>query len=537
MTLSVLHLADRRLWQHAALVSMGLAPQMIWAAWSATGAPGLQSAAVLGPYGFTTTLALFIALPFMQCRLQYGRWCTPYADLFGHAWQNALTLLLTLLFVGICWGVLTLWGSLFHLIGIDFFRDLFRERPFAYLATGGMAGLGILIGRTQHQPIRLALRIALAIFTGLLPVLAAVALLFALSLPFTGLAPLWNTRSATVILMTLVALIMGFANAVYQDGSQPPPYPRWLLRLVDAGILSLPLHAGVGCYALYLRIQQHGWTADRYWAALASGVLAAYAIGYAIAVVRRHGGWLASLPRVNVVLALTVIALIAASNSLLLDPHRIGVSDQISRWQGGRIDAKNLDLEYLRFDSGIRGYRAVQSLRTDPRVVADAELARRLDKVIERRTRYSWTPPQERRRNAISDIDQLAGLIVPAANSPAPAGELLQAMLARDAAEAECRHPGDDCVHIARDLDGDGIVDALICSLDTDQARCELWDRSGGNWKIAGRFDWCCSGDAATAIRALRAGDIALERRRWPELRAGGTKSSTTISEIEKATR
>jgi hypothetical protein len=537
MTMSVLQLGDRRFWQQAALVAASLVLPMTWAAWSASGAPGLQSDAVLGPYGFMTTLALFIALPFLQCRLQHGRWCAPYADLFEHAWQNALTLLLALVFVGICWGVLVLWGSLFHLIGIDFFRDLFRERPFAYLATGGMAGLGILIGRTQHQPIRLALRIVLAIFTGLLPLLAAVALLFAVSLPFTGLAPLWNTRSATAILMTLVALIIGFANAVYQDGSQPPPYPRWLRHFVDAGILSLPVHAGVGLYALFLRIQQYGWTADRYWAALASGVLTAYAIGYAIAVVRRHGSWLALLPRVNIVLALTLIALIAASNSLLLDPHRIGVNDQIARWQSGRTDAKHLDLDHLRFDSGIRGYRAVQSLRTDPRVVADAKLARRLDKVIERRTRHSWTPPEEKRRNAIRDIDPLAALVAPAANSPAPPRELLLAMLARDAADAECRHSGDDCVHIARDLDGDGSTDALICDLTDDRVHCELWDHREGHWWHIGRFDWCCDSDANAVIHAVRAGDITLERRRWPELHASGKASSTSISDIARPSR
>ena len=537
MTMSVLQLGDRRFWQQAALVAASLVLPMTWAAWSASGAPGLQSGAVLGPYGFTTTLALFIALPFLQCRLQHGRWCAPYADLFEHAWQNTLTLLLALLFVGICWGVLALWGSLFHLIGIDFFRDLFRERPFTYLATGGMAGLGILIGRTQHQPIRLALRIVLAIFTGLLPLLAAIALLFAASLPFTGLAPLWNTRSATAILMTLVALIVAFANAVYQDGSQPPPYPRWLRRFVDAGILSLPVHAGVGLYALFLRIHQYGWTADRYWAALASGVLTAYAVGYALAVARRRGGWLALLPRVNIAIALIIIALIAASSSPLLDSHRIGVNDQIARWQSGRTDAKHLDLDHLRFGSGIRGYRALQSLRTDPRVVADAELARRLDKVIERQTRHSWTPPEEKRRNAIKDIDQLAALVAPAANSPAPPRELLLAMLARDAADAECRHSGDDCVHIARDLDGDGIADALICDLTDDRVHCELWDHSEGHWRHVGRFDWCCDSDANAAIHAVRAGDITLERRRWPELRANGKASSTSISDIAPPSR
>ena len=94
----------------------------------------------------TTSTTLFVALPWLQCRIEHGRWRAPYAELFEHAWQNALTLALTLAFVGICWAVLQLWAELFALVKIDFFRDLFREPAFVYLATGGMAGLGVGMG-------------------------------------------------------------------------------------------------------------------------------------------------------------------------------------------------------------------------------------------------------------------------------------------------------------------------------------------------------------------------------------------------------
>ncbi|NCT68262.1 MAG: DUF4153 domain-containing protein [Rhodanobacteraceae bacterium] len=521
MALSVRRLDDRRFWQHVALVTALLAALLSWAAWSATGAPGLQSGEVLGPYGFTTALALFVALPWLQCRLQYGRWCAPYADLFEYAWQNALTLALTLLFVGICWGVLTLWAALFALVKIDFFQDLFREHAFVYLATGGMAGLGVLIGRTQQRPIRVARQIVLAIFTGLLPLLAFIALLFALSLLSTGLEPLWNTRSATAILMSLVGLIIVFTNAVYQDGLRAPPYPAWLRRLIDAGLLVLPVHAAIGLYALYLRIDQYGWTADRYWAALVCVILSAYALGYAAAVLRRRVDWLAPIRRVNVALSLVVIALIAASNSPLLDPHRLGVNDQVARWTDGRTDAKHLDLEHLRFDSGRRGYRAAQALRADARVQADTALAAELAKVLERPQRHAWRDAEERRRAAVTQVEQFAATLQPATGSPAPDAAFLQALLASDAAKTECRQSDDDCVYLARDFDGDGSIDALLCGLgDAGLVRCQLWDRSDGSWRVAARFDWY--GDTATELkRALRAGEVTPAPRRWPDLKAG----------------
>lgn len=523
MALSVLRLDDRRFWQHVALVSAVLAALLSWAAWSATGAPGLHSGAVLAPYGFTTALALFIALPWLQCRLQHGRWCAPYADLFEHAWQNALTLLLTVLFVGICWGVLTLWGALFALVEIHFFQDLFREHAFVYLATGGMAGTGVLIGRTQQRPIRVARQIVLAIFTGLLPLLAFIALLFAFSLLFTGLTPLWNTRSATAILMALVGLIVVFTNAVHQDGLRAPPYPAWLRRLIEAGLLVLPVHAVIGLYALYLRIGQYGWTADRYWASLASLILTAYAFGYAAAVLRRRADWLAPIRQVNVALSLTLIALVAASNSPLLDPHRLAVDDQVARWSDGRTEARHLDLEHLRFESGRRGYQAAQALRANVRLQADAALAAELARILARPQRYPWRSEEERRRDAVTQVEQFAATLQPAAGSPAPDGALLRALLGSDAARTECRQTGDDCVHLARDFDGDGSIDALLCNLgDAGSVRCQLWDRSSGGWRVATRFDWYGRDDATALKRALRAGDVTPAPHRWPPLRAGG---------------
>src|SRR5690625_6979739 len=112
-------------------------------------------------------------------RSQPGDWrsdvcssdCT---DLFAYAWQNALTLALTGVFVGLCWLVLWLWASLFRLTGISYFSDLFSAEPFVYMATGFMAGLGILIARLQRRVLAVTRQILFAICLGLLSLLAAV---------------------------------------------------------------------------------------------------------------------------------------------------------------------------------------------------------------------------------------------------------------------------------------------------------------------------------------------------------------------------
>jgi len=525
MTLTVVRLRDLRYWQNIAIVGVALTLLAAWAMWSATGAPGLRSGEVLGPYGSTTILALFVALPWLQCRIEHGRWCAPYADLFEHAWQNALTLALTLAFVGICWAVLTLWAELFALVKIDFFRDLFREPAFAYLATGGMAGLGILIARTQEKPIRIARQVVLAVFTGLLPLIAFIAVLFAISLVFTGLDPLWKTRHAAMILMWLVATTIVFANAVHQDGRHEAPYPAWLRRVIDAGLLALPVFAVIALYALHLRIDQYGWTQERWWAVLASVVLAAYACGYAYAAVRRGGAWLAPLGGVNTVMSLLVIALIAASNSWLLDPHRLAVNDQLARWRDGRTDAQHLDLDHLRFDSGRRGYLAAQALKDDAKVKADAALAERVDKTLKRTQRHAWRAPQEKRERAATTLEQIAAVVRPVANSPGPDASLLQAVLAADAATTQCRQIDDECIYIARDIDGDGSVDALLCDLGNPSTpACQLWDHVSGTWRSVAQFNWYVSArdDKTDVAGALRKGEFTPTRKRWPDLEVAG---------------
>src|SRR5690606_9668335 len=149
LVLVVQRLGDRRLWRYAGALATVFLALAAWAGWNATGAPGLRSGQVLGPFGTALALGLFVALPWLQCRLAHASWRAPYPELFEHAWQNALTLALAAMFTGICWAVLHLWGQLFVLVDVHVFRDLFGEDPFIYLATGTMAGLGILIGRTQ----------------------------------------------------------------------------------------------------------------------------------------------------------------------------------------------------------------------------------------------------------------------------------------------------------------------------------------------------------------------------------------------------
>lgn len=528
MALSLVRLRDARFWQHAAGAAAVFAGLAAWAAWNATGGPGIQSNAVLWPFSVSVAIGLFVALPWLQCRLATGRWRAPYPCLFEHAWQNALTLALAGLFTGICWMVLWLWGALFSLVEITFFRELFREDAFVYLATGAMAGLGVLIGRTQHRPVRVARQVLFAIFTGLLPLLAFIAVLFVASLPFTGLAPLWEMRSAATTLVTVIALLVAFTNAVLQDGEGERPYPAWLRRLVDAGLVLLPVYALLALYALWLRVDQHGWTPDRVWATLLVVVVSGHAVGYALAALRPRDGWLAAVRPVNRVMSLVAIAVVVLANTPLLDPHRIAVSSQLARLADGRTAPDDVDLAWLRHYAGRRGYEATLELRTHPAWTEDEDRKATLQRVIAQPAPWGM-PVTPERLEPTRDAAHLRGQVRLAEGASVPPDDWWTTLAGADSGASACTSVGDECILLTPDLDGDGQPDPLLCTLGATAAflQCDLWARDReGAWKAAGRLhQWDAAPSDAAWRRAMRAdllaGRVQGAPRRWPDLRIG----------------
>jgi len=531
MILSVVELRDKSFWRHAALLAALFAALAIWAVWNATGAPGIRSWKVLAPFGISLGIGLFIALPWWQGRLARGTWRQPYAALFEHAWQNALTLLLAALFTGICWAVLWLWAALFELVKIDFFRELFREDAFVHLATGAMAGFGILIGRTQQRPVQVARQILFAVLKGLLPLLAFIALLFAASLPFTGLQPLWHTDSAAVTLVSLIALLVIFVNAVFQEGTGPRPYPTWLRRVVEVAVLVLPLYAALALLAMGLRIGQYGWTPDRFWAGLLVLIAALHAFGYAWVVLRSRGDahWLQRLPRVNCTLAWVAIALAVLANSPLLDPYRVTVSSQIARVSASAPTLAQDDLDQLRFDSGRRGYEALRALRANPALRDHADALAAVDRTLARMQRWGdFATARERERDLLRDEAQLRRQIAVAPGTGDIDATWWQAVLGERLKSGDCRLRGADCVVMQRDLDSDGRNEVLLCAIHAGRlAVCQVHVLHKGQWHDVGQASFYAVDKDKTwpaQEAALRQGRIALRPRRWPDLAIGDSE-------------
>ena len=523
LALTLVDLRDRRMWLHAALASVVVLGLASWIGWNLQGETGLDSEPLRMPFSLAMAIATFISLPWWQHRLQQGHWRASYDALFQRAWQNGLTLALAAAFTLLTWMLLWLWGALFDLLKIAFFRELFREPAFIALATGTLAGFGVLIGRTQERAIQITRHVLFAMCRGLLPLLSFITVIFTLSLPFTGLGALWGTRSAAFLLLTLVLLLVSFVNAVYQHDSDAPPYPAWLRRLVEASLLALPVLAGLALYATALRIGQYGWTVERFWAVLIAVVVIGYALGYAWAAMHRRGRWLQGLEPVNRWMCWVVLATALLASSPVLDPVRITLASQRARLLAHPEAVTVADAMLLRFKLGRRGVQALREVREVPAFAADARALSVVDQVLARRERWGDEPTVDA---GIRDSRVLRTRLALAPGSTSPPDSWWKALLARELETGDCLEGEVPCVVIHRDLDGDGQQDVLLCMLPPRMGTtCRLHAQGRHGWWSVGTY-FLSPGtgrDGSQRLQAaVRAGRLAPRLPRWPGLSVDG---------------
>jgi hypothetical protein len=327
------------------------------------------------------TLTMLLATVGVHVALQAACAGAPrdYPTLVAAAWRANQVPVLALAFTGLFGAVLALWAGLFSLIGIDLFADVFTEQAFLFPALGLAFGVGVLLMRRLADRLGrydAALRNLMVL---LLPLSLAIAAAFVAALPFTGLAPLWETGHGTALLLALLLAILGFVNGVHQDATDPSPYPAAVDRALAWALLVGPVLAALAAWGLWLRVDQYGWTVQRFWAAFVCAVLAAHALGYAGAVLRRGRAWTRGLGPVNTTLGALVLVALVAVNTPLADPRRLAVDSQLARVEAGAIDVAALDFAYFHRALARPGHRAVERLRAehadDPAVLAAIDLA------------------------------------------------------------------------------------------------------------------------------------------------------------------
>ena len=363
LILSLGHLAPRRtaLWVGgAALLLAALGCYDAWRVAMAA-APQVLVRTPSAQLVIHLVVALFIGHTLVTAANAERRPIASYGGYFDGAWKLAVQLVFSAGFVGASWLVLALGSALFKLIGLDFLDRLLGKAWFSIPVTTFAFACAIHITDVRPAIVRGIRGLILVLLSWLLPVVTLLVGGFLLSMPFTGLAPLWATRHAAATLLGAAAVLVIMINTAWQNGAALAAAAaplRWSARA--AAVLLTPLVL-IAALALRLRVAEYGWTDDRVVACACLLVAACYALGYLAAALRSP--LLAGIGSVNIGTAFVVVAVTLALFSPLLDPARVSVNSQLARLAAGKVAADKFDYNYLRFGGRRYGAEALRALQ------------------------------------------------------------------------------------------------------------------------------------------------------------------------------
>lgn len=467
------------------------------------------------PMPLFAAAALFIGHHLILAADMERKWIAAFPTYFDTAWKAGVQLALSIGFTGAFWILLFLGSALFKVIGLSFLQDLIHQTWFSIPITTLMFAVAVHLTDVRDGLIRGVRSVTLMLLSWLLLLMTVLAAGFLAALPFTGLSGLWDTGSATALVLSAAAALIILINTAYQDGradNLPPVVLRVAVRV--AAVLLTPLVV-LAVWGLALRIGQHGLTPDRIIAVACALIGAAYAAGYGFAALspfwRKGADWMQPLERTNVWTAVLEIAVILALFSPLADPARLSVADQVGRLERGIVAPNKFDYRFLRFESGKAGEKALARLTrsTVPGVAARA-------KAMQARTNRYDPEIAPVRRPAASDIRihaNPAGAALPP--SFVQQYDRLAHLLSGCSKDAVCQ---------ARmiDLDRDGAAEVLVAKADAVSAFKLEGD---GRW-----FEWAqyassgCAGDAADMAQDFAAGRFETAPPVFPDLIVDGRR-------------
>jgi hypothetical protein len=465
-----------------------------------------------------TAAFFFIAHALVMAGVQEGRRLASYAAYFETAWKLCIQCLFSLLFVGVLWLTLWLGSGLFMLVKLHFLKELLQQPWFGVPVTCFAFACAMHITDVRPAIVRGIRTLLLVLLSWLLPVTVLILGGFLCMLPFTGLDALWKTGHAASLLLAADALLIVLINAAYQNGEVEQTVARAVrLSARVAAMLLLPVTA-IAVYALYLRVGEYGWSADRITAAACLLVASCYALGYLLAA-RQQGAWLRTLSMTNVGAAWLVLAVLLALFTPIADPARISVNSQLARLERGVVKAADFDYGYLRFEGARYGRAALERMKTassGPEAAAiRAGATEALAKDYRRMAPYI---------KAGGDI--AANLTVWPKGARLPESFPLSGWKPVESAGAYAplclTRPGRACDAFVLDLTGDGKPEVMLVGAERENGSAVLTE-TDGKWTFLGHLPYDAPG-CVPLLEKLRAGHFEAVLPPMRDLQVGGSR-------------
>ncbi|MDR4047599.1 MAG: DUF4153 domain-containing protein [Citrobacter sp.] len=451
LLLTVVSFKQRALWYWMALIFVVVLAMSAWLKWQVEDSDKWRQHEVFMFYGWRLLLMAMLALPWIQYSLRASRQQTRYAQFYTQLWLNTLTLLIVFISNGLFWLVLLLWSEMFKLVGIPFFSTLFFDTDwFGYVAFGLITALAVVLARTQSRLVTAVQKLLTFIATGLLPLVALLALMFILTLPFTGLEAISQRVSAAGLMSTLTLLLLLLMAIVREPQKEALPYPGALRYLIKCALAVTPIYTLIAGWALWVRIQQYGWTPERLYGVLVVVVLLVWSFGYLASILRRGRNPLELQGPVILGVSLLALGLLVLLSSPVIDAWRISVNSHMGLYHSGKIKPDQVSL-YMLDHSGKPGRAALEALQKDVAFNQDSKRRRDLNSLLQ----GSRDPVKE------LTATQLVSKVVIAPGSEKPDDAFWTFVKAQGYRITSCAEQN-ACVLVNQDLNADGHPEQVL---------------------------------------------------------------------------
>ncbi|WP_239042951.1 DUF4153 domain-containing protein [Citrobacter freundii] len=451
LLLTVVSFKQRALWYWMALIFVVVLAMSAWLKWQVEDSDKWRQHEVFMFYGWRLLLMAMLALPWIQYSLRASRQQTRYAQFYTQLWLNTLTLLIVFVANGLFWLVLLLWSEMFKLVGIPFFSTLFFDTDwFGYVAFGLITALAVVLARTQSRLVTAVQKLLTFIATGLLPLVALLALMFILTLPFTGLEVISQRVSAAGLMSTLTLLLLLLMAIVREPQKEALPYPGALRYLIKCSLIVAPIYMLIAGWSLWVRIQQYGWTPERLYGVLVVVVLLVWSFGYLASILRRGRNPLEIQGPVILGVSLLALGLLVLLSSPVIDAWRISVNSHMGLYHSGKIKPDQVSL-YMLDHSGKPGRAVLEALQKDVAFNQDSKRRRDLNSLLQ----GSRDPVKE------LTATQLVSKVVIAPGSEKPDDAFWSFVKAQGYRIISCAEQN-ACVLVGQDLNADGHPEQVL---------------------------------------------------------------------------
>jgi hypothetical protein len=246
---------------------------------------------------------------------------------------------------------------LFKLIDVNFFFNIFFDNKFTPIVLSTTIFFMIYGTISKKELIFNKLLSALSSFQIFLELISSFLILFMIFLPIMGPQKIFNTGYSSVIMLSLNIIGLVLIQFINFENIDISKFRKWL---ITSYVLLEPIFSILAMYSMFLRINQYGFSPQRFIAFIIILLFTIFNFSYFYAVIKYKLDWKTCLNKQTPYLVIISVFILFLTITPILNPYEISVKSQISRY-GNNIE--KLDLLSLKFKLSKPGKEAFKEIK------------------------------------------------------------------------------------------------------------------------------------------------------------------------------